>query len=99
MIHLSIINDINMLIVYLRYIRFGNTFYRILRRDDPFYAWAIIFINPLDSVFFSGYFLNVPHRWPRRSDGPGANVNLRNLWLNSVLNAVLRVSIVSLRMF
>lgn len=52
MIHLSIINDINMLIVYLRYIRFGNTFYRILRRDDPFYAWAIIFINPLDSVFF-----------------------------------------------
>ena len=59
MIHLSIINDINMLIVYLRYIRFGNTFCRILRRDDPFYAWAIIFINPLDSVF-SGYFLNVP---------------------------------------
>jgi hypothetical protein len=31
----------------------------------------------------------------RRSDGPGANVNPRNLWLNSVLNAVLRVSIVS----
>ena len=37
----------------------------------------------------------MPHRWQRRSDGPGANVNLRNLWLNSVLNAVLRVSIVS----
>ncbi len=37
----------------------------------------------------------MPHGWQRRSDGPGANVTLRNLWLNSVLNAVLRVSIVS----
>lgn len=46
-------------------------------------------------MIFSGYFLSTPHRWQRRSDGPGANVNLRNLWLNSVLNAVLRVSIVS----
>ncbi|CAB1213613.1 hypothetical protein L373_02129 [Klebsiella michiganensis] len=48
---------------------------------------------------FSGYFLNVLHMQQRRSDGPGANVNLRNLWLNSVLNAVLRVSIVSPRTF
>ena len=37
----------------------------------------------------------MPHGWQRRSNGPGANVTLRNLWLNSVLNAVLRVSIVS----
>jgi len=28
---------------------------------------------------FSGYFLNVLHMQQRRSDGPGANVNPRNL--------------------
>ncbi len=50
---------------------------------------------PLDNMFFSGYFLNEPQQRQRRSDGPGANVNQRNLWLNPVLNAVLRVSIVS----
>ncbi len=54
-----------------------------------FYAWANIFLSTLSTAcFFQVIFLNVPHRWPRRSDGPGANVNLRNLWLNSVLNAV-----------
>jgi DNA-binding transcriptional MocR family regulator len=47
------------------------------------------------TCFFSGYFLNEPQQRQRRSDGPGANVNQRNLWLNPVLNAVLRVSIVS----
>ena len=50
---------------------------------------------PLDSVFFLQVIFSTPHGWQRRSDGPGANVTLRNLWLNSVLNAVLRVSIVS----
>jgi len=46
-----------MLIVYLRYIRFGNTFCRILRRDDPFYAWAIIFYQPSrQRVFFQVIF-------------------------------------------
>ncbi|ABV20204.1 hypothetical protein EcE24377A_2669 [Escherichia coli O139:H28 str. E24377A] len=33
--------------------------------------------------------------WQRRSDGPGANVNLRKLWLTLALNVALRALIVS----
>ncbi len=57
MIHFGIINDINMLIVYLSRARFGKTFCRILMRDDPFYVWAIIFYQPSrQRVFFQVIF-------------------------------------------
>ncbi|HBI09508.1 MAG TPA: hypothetical protein DDY57_05015 [Franconibacter pulveris] len=48
---------------------------------------------------FSGYFLCMPQSWRRRSDGPGANVNLRNLWLTPALSVVFPVSIVFPRTF
>ena len=35
----------------------------------------------------------MPPSWQRRSDGPGANVNLRILWLTPALNVALRVLI------
>jgi hypothetical protein len=61
--------------------------------DARFFASDYFFT--LDSIIFFGLFSKLVANAQRRSDGPGANVNLRNLWLNPVLNAVLRVSIVS----
>ncbi|MGC6745120.1 hypothetical protein ACP0HM_12725 [Escherichia coli] len=40
-------------------------------------------------------FSKQPPSWQRRSDGPGANVNLRKLWLTLALNVALRALIVS----
>ncbi|TJA00821.1 hypothetical protein C9312_05650 [Escherichia coli] len=40
-------------------------------------------------------FSKQPPLWQRRSDGPGANVNLRKLWLTLALNVALRALIVS----
>jgi len=46
-----------MLIVYLSGARIGKTFCRIPMRDDPFYAWAIIFYQPSrQRVFFQVIF-------------------------------------------
>ncbi len=40
-------------------------------------------------------FSKQPPLWQRRSDGPGANVNLRKLCLTPALNVALRALIVS----
>jgi hypothetical protein len=84
----------------------GN-FKRIVKMNISSFHYAVpLFCQEKKFLFclstegnYSGYFLNVPPSWQRRSDGPGANVNLRILWLTPALNVALRVLIASPRTF